>query len=512
MKIVLGISGSIAAYKAPLIVREILKRGDMHDIRVVMTPSATRFIPAITLQNLTKYPVAVEMFDEEQQSGGSWHIHLARWCDVMMIAPCSATTLAKLAHGIADTALTAVALALPHATPLLLAPAMDTEMWVHRATQRNCAILQGDGVQIVPPTEGELASGLVGLGRLPEPHLLVDILMQYARGQYTTPAISPSPYDLFEEYKQRFDMYAHRLSQEAPKRGTSAVSSASQSDQGASQNNDTLQQALETPVISLQAGAEAVQFDAELELTKLKQQRCGETDSNRKTTPLDTNNPVPLLLAGKTVLITAGPTYERIDDVRFIGNYSSGKMGFALAEEAARSGADVTLIAGPVSLQTPMHVKRIDVESAREMFDEVMKYRAEADIIILAAAVADFMPQEQRVGKIKKEEVGDTMTLQLTKTPDILAAVGAVKADKQIVVGFALEAQNHLDNAHKKMVAKHADMMVLNALGKPQSGFGADDNTITILTPNQPPRDFPPMPKTECARVIIREIAALASG
>ncbi len=531
MKILIGISGSIAAYKATLLVREILKRGENskpHEVRVVMTPSATQFIPALTLQNLTKNAVAVEMFEEGAQSGGSWHIHLARWCDAMLIAPCSATTLGKLAHGICDTALATVALALPPEKPLLIAPAMDTEMWIHPATQRNCALLRSDGAYIIPPEEGELASGFVGAGRLPETHVLIDTLFaalnapKYNRFAAPSPQAAstkqqapmtndqaindqatndqassrPTPGEAFEAYSKRFEGFAAKLDPTTAKAPNS----------GAPTPNDSIQEALGKTVVTLQDGAEAIQFDAELELTKLKREQRGETAVPQSSVDV---GGVPFPFAGKNVVITAGPTYEKIDDVRFIGNYSSGKMGFALAEEAARYGAKVTLVAGPVSLQASDKVQRVDVESAREMFDEVMKRRADADVIILAAAVADFTPMEKHEGKIKKEDTGDTMTLRLTKTPDILAAVGAVKSDKQVIVGFALEARNHLDNAQKKLVAKRADMIVLNALGKPQSGFDSDENTITILTQSNPPRDFSPMPKVECAKVILREAAGL---
>jgi phosphopantothenoylcysteine decarboxylase/phosphopantothenate--cysteine ligase len=434
----------------------------------------------------------------------------------MLIAPCSAATLGKLANGVCDTALVTVALALPPMKPLLIAPAMDTEMWVHPSTQRNCAILRKDGAYIIPPAEGELASGFVGAGRLPEVNVLMDTLFaalnaprferftaqesfSQASNQadqhqafYTPPPSNPS--ESFDTYNRRFDAYATQLDPSAP------------SNQSAASVPDPIQEALGKTVVNLQEGAEAIQFDAELELTKLKREQRGEVPTPASTVDVGA---VPFPLAGKTVLITAGPTYEKIDDVRFIGNYSSGKMGFALAEEAARFGAKVTLVAGPVSLQSPENVQRVDVESAREMFDEVMKRRAESDVIILAAAVADFTPVEKHDGKIKKEDTGETMTLRLTKTPDILAAVGAVKGDKQIVVGFALEAHNHVENARKKLTAKRADMIVLNALGKPQSGFDTDENTITILTHSAEPHDFAPMPKRECARVILREAVTI---
>lgn len=541
MNILIGISGSIAAYKATHLVREILKSteaGGNHEVRVVMTPSATKFIPALTLQNLTKYTVAVEMFDEGTQSGGSWHIHLARWCDAMLIAPCSAATLGKLANGVCDTALVTVALALPPMKPLLIAPAMDTEMWIHPSTQRNCDILRKDGTYIIPPAEGELASGFVGAGRLPEVNVLMDTLFaalnaprferftaqesfSQASNQaddqhqafYTPPPSNPS--EAFNTYNRRFDVYAAQLDPTAPSNQAASKPQSTSNQSVNTQSADTqqtsapdpIQEALGKTVVNLQEGAEAIQFDAELELTKLKREQRGEAPTPTSTVDIGV---VPFPFAGKTVLVTAGPTYEKIDDVRFIGNYSSGKMGFALAEEAARYGAKVTLVAGPVSLKSPENVQRVDVESAREMFDEVMKRRAESDVIILAAAVADFTPVEKHDGKIKKEDTGETMTLRLTKTPDILAAVGAVKGDKQVVVGFALEAHNHVENARKKLTAKRADMIVLNALGKPQSGFDTDENTITILTHSAEARDFAPMPKRECARVILREAVAIA--
>jgi phosphopantothenoylcysteine decarboxylase / phosphopantothenate---cysteine ligase len=487
MNIILGISGSIAAYKSPLLARELMRRGAA--VRVVMTPAATQFIPALTLQNLTRYAVAVEMFDEAAQAGGSWHIHLARWCDTMLIAPCSANTLARLAHGFSDTALSAVATALSPKQPLVVAPAMDTEMWLHPTTERNCGILRADGVRIIPPEEGELASGFVGAGRLPETDVLVQAVFE-ALGKYVpkpeqttkkpeTSSSTPSPEQHFTTSQERFDYFAEKLEKDA------------------------------APSTFYDYAAEA-RFDAELELSKLKGEQPQGTASTSTT---------PFPLAGKRVLITAGPTYEKIDDVRFIGNYSSGKMGFALAAEAVRLGAaSVELIAGPVSLPTPPGSQRSDVESAREMFDAVMERRANTDIIILAAAVADFMPFEKYDGKLKKENTGETMTLYLTKTPDILAAVGAVKSDRQIIVGFALEAADHLENARKKLTNKHADLIVLNALAPvpsnaqeapAQTGFSGNDNTITLVEPAGEPRAFPPMSKVECARVILQRIREL---
>ena len=505
MNIIVGISGSIAAYKAPLLVRELIAQGAA--VRVVMTPAATRFIPALTLQNLTQHSVAVEMFDVSAQAGGSWHIHLARWCDAMVIAPCSASTLGKLAHGIGDTALVTVATALtPQHQPLFLAPAMDTEMWLHPSTQRNCAILKADGAIIIPPAEGKLASGFSGIGRLPETDVLVRAVLggkdkagsmkvegaenaASTRPMTNVPNQSSDPFAAYDAYSNRFEEFAAKLDPASAKKD----------------NQEGASNLASKPVVSVADAAEAGKFDAELELTKIKQARSGMQGGSQGRAA---DAPYPLV--GKTVVLTAGPTYEKIDDVRFIGNYSSGKMGFALAETAARMGAKVHLIAGPVELETPSGVERTDVESAREMFDEVMKRRADADVVILAAAVADFTPFEKHDGKLKKEDTGDTMTLRLTKTPDILSAVGAVKGDKQVVVGFALEASNHLANAKKKLTNKRADMIVLNAVNKPQSGFGTHDNTITIIEQDAKKeysvKEFPPMSKAECASEILRRV------
>lgn len=398
MKILLGICGSIAAYKAPLLARELIKRGAQ--VRVVMTPSAAKFVQPLVLQNLTRHSVAVEMFDESTQNDGSWHIHLARWCDAMLIAPCSAATLGKIAHGISDTALTLVALALSPKTPLLVAPAMDTEMWIHPATQRNVEIVQRYNVTIIPPAEGELASGFQGVGRLPEIAVLADAVLV---------SFSQTP------FQQESEQSLH----------------------------------------------------------------------------------------GKTVLLTAGPTVERIDDVRFISNHSSGKMGYALAREAARRGAKVVLVSGPVTLAAPDGIERVSVESAQQMYEAVMARRGEADILILAAAVADFTPAAPHTGKIKKATLGTTMTLELTQTQDILASLGKLKQPHQTLIGFALEAAEHEENARKKLVAKNCDMIVLNAANTVDSGFGGDRNTITLLSAHGGTQVFPPMSKEECARKIL---------
>lgn len=458
MKLLLGISGSIAAYKAPLLAREFIKAGV--EVRIVMTPSAARFVTPLTLQNLTKHPVAIDMFDETTQSGGSWHIHLARWCDMMVIAPCSATTLGRLAHGIADTALAAVAIALPPGKPLIVAPAMDSEMWRHPTTRRNLEILQRDGVVVVPPESGELASGIIGEGRLPEiESLAAGITRIYKR---VKAALADETHDEPESDDERM--------------------------------RKRIREALEKPDISVDEALEKDAFSAELELEELKSDLRGA--GGPKTG-----------IQGKTVLVTAGPTFEKIDDVRFVGNYSSGKMGFALAEAARKLGAKATLVAGPVALSAHPDIQRIDVESAEDMYRAVFEQHSAADILIFAAAVADFTPQQQRQGKIKKQDVGENFSLELSRTKDILAEAGRRKKSEQCIIGFALEADNPLENAMKKMRDKNCDMLVLNTLGGSDSGFGGDMNTITILAPDEPPQEFGAMSKADCALTILQAAA-----
>lgn len=449
-KILLGISGSIAAYKATLLARELMRGGA--EVRVVMTPAATKFLPALTMENLTRHPVAVEMFDHGIQNNGSWHIHLARWCDAMIIAPCSAATLGRLANGICDTALATVALALPPEKSLLLAPAMDTEMWIHPATQRNVGILQSYGAIVIPPASGALASGFSGEGRLPDTPVLVDAIL-------STPKARPT-----QQREQQPSV---------PQQPTA---------------EDAIRAAVERPNTSLQDGVDERAFDAELELIALK-----------KGEPINKWH-------GKKVVITAGPTYEKIDAVRFIGNYSSGKMGFALADVAAKLGAHVTLVAGPVSLPTPEGVVRIDVESTEQMYKAVNTLTEDANIFILAAAVADYMPIHQHTEKLKKTEVGNSMTIELQQTPDILASLGKQKRDGQVLVGFALETNNVEEYGKQKLEKKNCDMIVMNAANKPNSGFGGDNNTITILTRDGSLRSFPPMSKHDCAREILGAI------
>lgn len=414
MNIILGITGSVSAYKTPWLVRDLRRAG--HDVRIVMTSSAARFVTPLTLEAVSTHAVVTDMFDPSVQEGGSWHVHLARWADVMLIAPCSATTLARLASGASDTAVQLTAFSLPDTTPLLVAPAMDTDMWHHPATQRNVDRIRTDGTIVIPPAVGALASGLQGDGRLPELDDLVRIVASHG-----LPSASDS---------------------------TTAI-----------------------PVPGV--------------------------DHEPNGSPL----------AGRAVLITAGPTHEAIDDVRFIGNHSSGRMGFALAEAARDRGALVTLVTGPVTLPAPVGIVCLRVTSAQEMYDACI--RQPFDVAICAAAVADFAPAKRIDGKMKKDEVTDAagnLTLHLQRTPDILQTLGERKHDGQIVVGFALEHDNVIDYARTKLVRKHCDMIVANRAGGERSGFGVSDNTITIITGKGDVTDYPPMSKRACAEVILDHI------
>lgn len=395
--IILGVSGSIAAYKSPMLVRSLVKQGA--DVHAVITPSATEFVTPLVLANLSRHAVAVNMFDENVQRGGSWHIELARKATAMVIAPASAKTIAALAHGITDTTVSCVALALPEHTPLFIAPAMDTEMWEHPVTQHNLSILEERGVHVIPPVPGELASGSVGMGRMEEPENIATVVR-----------------------------------------------------------------------------------DA-----------------------LSTSRPQPL--RGKMVLVTAGPTQERIDDVRFLSNYSTGTMGYAIAEEAAALGAKVVLVSGPVSLPTPAGVTRVDVESASEMLQAVTRYMSEYHIAILAAAVADFAPAQRVEGKIKKDATALQPALELARTPDVLATLGAAKKDNQILVGFALESENEIDNGNKKLKAKNCDMIVVNSSSPQNPAMGSQTNQITLLKRGDAAPVFVPRSsKRDCARIILASL------
>ena len=389
-KIVLGITGSIAAYKACILARLLIKKGA--EVQVVMTPSAKEFITPLTLATLTQKPVVSEFFDRRD---GSWHSHvsLGLWADVMLIAPASASTIGKMANGIADNMLVTTYLSMK--SPVFVAPAMDLDMYAHPSTQANLQKLQSYGSHIIEPGTGFLASKLEGKGRMEEPEKIVDALEKFFA----------------------------------------------------------------------------------------KQQR----------------------LTGKKVLITAGPTYEKIDPVRFIGNYSSGKMGFALAEVCAEQGAEVTLVSGPVVLQTNHPgIKRIDVESAAQMYEAATKHFPKADIAILCAAVADFTPKITADKKIKRK--GDNLKLELQPTQDIAASLGSVKKTKQMLVGFALETDNELMNAKDKMERKNFDFIVLNSLQDKGAGFRVDTNKVTIIDRHNGLTAYDTKSKKEVAEDIVEFI------
>ena len=387
-KIVLGITGSIAAYKSCLIIRELVKRGA--EVQVVITPAGKEFITPITLSALTQKPVISDFFS---QRDGTWHSHVALglWADAMLIAPCTASTLGKMANGVADNMLITTYLSMK--APVFIAPAMDLDMYAHPTTQQNMERLKGFGNHIIEPQSGFLASGLEGKGRMEGPEKIAAAL------------------DLFFEKKD---------------------------------------------------------------------------------------------LQGKRIMITAGPTYEKIDPVRFIGNYSSGKMGFALAEECARRGAEVTLIAGPVNVQCTMNnVQRVDVESCQQMYDAAVHAFPQMDAAILCAAVADFRPAEVADQKIKR--VGKTMDIHLVPNPDIAAELGRMKREGQTLVGFALETNDEQQNAQHKLEKKNLDFIVLNSLRNEGTCFKSNENQISIIS-RKAKKDYDQKAKADVARDIIDEL------
>ena len=407
-KIVLGITGSIAAYKACLIIRGLIKQGA--EVQVVITPAGKEFITPITLSALTHKPVISEFFS---QRDGTWHSHvdLGLWADAMLIAPCTASTLGKMANGIADNMLITTYLSMK--APVFIAPAMDLDMYQHPTTQKNMERLKSFGNRIIEPASGFLASGLEGKGRMEEPETIVETLSRFFDTADMQSSSSPSP----------------------DKKG------------------------------------------------------CGESSS----------------LHGKKILITAGPTHEKIDPVRFIGNYSSGKMGFALAEECASRGAEVTLIAGPVALQTSApNIRRIDVESCEDMYQAAVAEFPTQDAAILCAAVADFRPEEVATQKIKRQ--GDDLVIKLKPTHDIAAALGQMKRDDQRIVAFALETDNEEEHARQKLVKKNADFIVLNSTRIPGTTFQSDDNQITIISATGK-KAYGKKPKREVASDIIDELS-----
>ncbi|MFD2554043.1 bifunctional phosphopantothenoylcysteine decarboxylase/phosphopantothenate--cysteine ligase CoaBC [Sphingobacterium tabacisoli] len=383
--IVLGVCGSIAAYKIAYLLRLLIKEGA--NVQVLMTKEATQFITPLTLSTLSKKPVLVEYYEENT---GSWnnHVQLGLDADLMIIAPASANTIAKFANGICDNLLTATYLS--SKCPVYLAPAMDLDMWKHPATQFNISRIQSYGNIIIPPGNGELASGLVGEGRLAEPEEIIQFLLS----------------------------------------------------------------------------------------------------------SLEDNLP----LKGKTALVTAGPTYESIDPVRFIGNHSSGKMGYALAIRLKELGAKVTLISGPTALPAPTGIKTINIQSAQQMLEASSSEFVTADIIVMSAAVADYTPVDVAHQKIKKKE--EEFSIQLKKTTDILAFLGQHKRPQQTLVGFALETNNELEHAKDKLERKNLDFIVLNSLVDKGAGFGTDTNKVTIVSKTGEIEEFNLKSKVEVANDI----------
>ncbi len=387
-KIVLGITGSIAAYKSCLIIRELIKRGA--EVQVVITPAGKEFITPITLSALTHNPVISEFFS---QRDGTWnsHVDLGLWADAMLIAPCTASSIGKMANGIADNMLITTYLSMK--APIFIAPAMDLDMYKHPSTQANLEKLKEYGNNIIEPASGYLASGLEGKGRMEDPEKIVETL-------------------------------------------------------------------------------------------------------DRQFSKKD--------LRGKQIMITAGPTYEKIDPVRFIGNYSSGKMGFAIAEECYRRGADVTLISGPVSMKCSDGINRIDVENCESMYNEATKAFNNCDAAILCAAVADFKPENVADKKIKREN--NDLIIKLKSTHDIAASLGKIKSSKQKIVAFALETNDEEMNAKHKLEKKNADFIVLNSTRISGTTFRSDENQITIISKDGK-KEYDKKPKSEVATDIIDELA-----
>ena len=389
-KIVLGVCGSIAAYKAALLTRLLIKEGA--DVKIILTHAASEFITPLTLATLSKNPV---LTDFKKDDTGEWnnHVELGLWADAVLIAPASANTIAKMAHGLCDNLLLATYLSAR--CPVFLAPAMDFDMYQHPATRNNLSDLEKYGNHIIEAEFGELASGLIGNGRMAEPEHIIKYLEKHFSGD------------------GRFQ--------------------------------------------------------------------------------------------GKSVLITAGPTHEKIDPVRFIGNHSSGKMGYALANSVADKGAKVTLVSGPTSLTTDHpNISLIRVDSAEEMYHQCLEFYGGADIAILAAAVADYTPKEKSIHKIKKENNG--LDITLVKTPDIALELGKIKKPHQINVGFALETENETENAGKKLISKNFDLIVLNSLQDKGAGFGYDTNKITIIDKNNSSK-FELKSKREVAEDILTAIS-----
>lgn len=394
-KVILGVTGGIAAYKTPALVR-LMKKAGM-DVQVIMTPAAHRFVTAETLSVVSERPVLTDFFNDRE---GTWnnHVDLGLWADIMLIAPATATSLGKMATGISDNLL--ITTYLSARCPVFVSPAMDLDMYRHPAVKDSLQKLAGHGVHIIPAETGALASGLEGQGRMPEPEHLMQVVF-------------------------------------------------------------------------------------------------------------GTSQPTVLPLTGKKVLVSAGPTYENIDPVRFIGNHSSGKMGYAIAQAFADAGAQVTLVSGPVSIPPPENVNLIRVMSAQNMYDACLANSGQAEIIVMAAAVADYKPVHAAGEKIKK--TGESLTLELTKNPDILAEMGRRKSTGQMLVGFALETNNELEHAREKLQRKNLDLVVMNSLKDEKAGFGHDTNKVTIISAKGEAQDLPLQSKQEVARNIVQAIISYQS-
>lgn len=389
--IVIGISGSIAAYKSILLVRLLVKQGA--NVKVVMTPAAKDFVSPLVLATLSKNPVLIDL-----SADNSWanHVALGRWGDLLIMAPLSCNTMAKMAHGLCDNLLMAVYLSAT--CPVMIAPAMDEDMWKHPSTKANLSQLKSWGHHIISVESGELASGLIGEGRMAEPETILQHIL-----------------DFFTNENSKSDFHK------------------------------------------------------------------------------------------KKIMITAGPTYEKIDPVRFIGNHSSGKMGIAIAEEFANRGAEVTLILGPSAQKVAPSVQRvIHVQTAAEMYDAAFTHFQQSDIAVMSAAVADYTPAEPSMKKIKKE--GTALTIELTKTKDILASLGSVKKENQVLVGFALETINEREYALGKLKNKNADMIVLNSLNKAGAGFGVDTNQVTLFFKDGTEKEFSLKTKKQVAVDIVEAV------
>ncbi len=396
--VLVGVTGGIAAYKVSYLVRDLVTSGA--EVKVMMTEAGTRFVSPLTFSALSKNPVSTDLWTDNQSSDSdisTQHIDLANWADVLVIAPASANTIAKLAYGISDNLLAVVALATTR--PIILAPTMDAEMYLNPVTQNNLTSLKERGYIVIPPVKGELASGLSGPGRLPEIKIIIETIG-----------------NILDQSHQDFKK--------------------------------------------------------------------------------------------KRILVTAGPTYEAIDPVRFVGNRSSGKMGFAIANAAAQRGAEVTLVAGPTHLETPRNVTRIDVESAQEMLTAVLAHSKKTDAVIMAAAVADYRPAHPAKHKMKKQSRNQSLELHLEATTDILATLGKKKRSMTLV-GFALETKDELAGAKEKLRKKNLDLIVLNSFGKQNRVFGSNLNTVAMIDKRGKVEHLPIMPKFDVANKILNKIKTL---